>query len=145
MLLSLFHQNMKDYLKSCKFLPKLNNERPDERNPDYKKRFTRLQNLVLIMVTTSDLSICLITVILKGQFMPLYTTRAYHQHSSTQTNTLIWVCMCVLYFYPLGSTEWKRDRNKAQRKLVVWILRQWENKNSIEASRGAIFILLQAI
>lgn len=62
---------MKDYLKSCKFLPKLNNERPDERNPDYKKRFTRLQNLVLIMVTTSDLSICLITVILKGQIYAL--------------------------------------------------------------------------
>ncbi|KAF5206713.1 palmitoyl-protein thioesterase 1-like [Thalictrum thalictroides] len=37
------------YLSGCKFLPKLNNEIPDERNATYKERFTSLQNLVLIM------------------------------------------------------------------------------------------------
>ncbi|PIA28702.1 hypothetical protein AQUCO_06700017v1 [Aquilegia coerulea] len=37
------------YLSGCKFLPKLNNELPDERNATYKDRFTSLQNLVLIM------------------------------------------------------------------------------------------------
>ncbi|XP_039036277.1 palmitoyl-protein thioesterase 1-like isoform X2 [Hibiscus syriacus] len=37
------------YLKKCRFLPKLNNELPDERNSTYKERFTGLQNLVLIM------------------------------------------------------------------------------------------------
>ncbi|OVA06994.1 Palmitoyl protein thioesterase [Macleaya cordata] len=37
------------YLKGCKFLPKLNNELPNERNATYKERFTNLQNLVLIM------------------------------------------------------------------------------------------------
>ncbi|XP_022735925.1 palmitoyl-protein thioesterase 1-like isoform X2 [Durio zibethinus] len=37
------------YLGKCRFLPKLNNELPDERNSTYKERFTRLQNLVLIM------------------------------------------------------------------------------------------------
>ncbi|XWS49697.1 hypothetical protein CRYUN_Cryun12cG0025400 [Craigia yunnanensis] len=37
------------YLEKCRFLPKLNNELPDERNSTYKERFTRLQNLVLIM------------------------------------------------------------------------------------------------
>ncbi|KAL7123470.1 hypothetical protein ACP275_01G106700 [Erythranthe tilingii] len=42
-------ENMKGYLKSCKFLPKLNNERPDDRNPVYKRRFTGLKNLILIM------------------------------------------------------------------------------------------------
>ncbi|KAL8064589.1 hypothetical protein ABFX02_01G100100 [Erythranthe guttata] len=42
-------ENMKGYLKSCKFLPKLNNERPNDRNPVYKKRFTSLKNLILIM------------------------------------------------------------------------------------------------
>ncbi|EEF30918.1 Palmitoyl-protein thioesterase 1 precursor, putative [Ricinus communis] len=37
------------YLDKCKFLPKLNNEIPDERNSTYKERFTSLENLVLIM------------------------------------------------------------------------------------------------
>ncbi|KAK4802729.1 hypothetical protein SAY86_000932 [Trapa natans] len=37
------------YLEKCRFLPKLNNELQDEKNSTYKERFTRLQNLVLIM------------------------------------------------------------------------------------------------
>ncbi|KAM7274321.1 hypothetical protein ACFE04_028985 [Oxalis oulophora] len=37
------------YLRSCKYLPKLNNERPGKRKSMYKKRFTSLDNLVLIM------------------------------------------------------------------------------------------------
>ncbi|KAL4346603.1 hypothetical protein GQ457_17G020700 [Hibiscus cannabinus] len=37
------------YLEKCRFLLKLNNELPDRRNSTYKERFTRLQNLVLIM------------------------------------------------------------------------------------------------
>lgn len=40
---------MSDYLKKCRFLPKLNNEKPDERNATYKERFSRLKNLVLIV------------------------------------------------------------------------------------------------
>ncbi|EMS63343.1 Palmitoyl-protein thioesterase 1 [Triticum urartu] len=41
--------DMTDYLKGCKFLPKLNNEIPSERNITYKERFSSLENLVLIM------------------------------------------------------------------------------------------------
>lgn len=41
--------DMADYLKSCRFLPKLNNEIPDGRNATYKERFSSLENLVLIM------------------------------------------------------------------------------------------------
>lgn len=37
------------YLEKCRFLPKLNNELPDERNSTYKERFNSLENLVLIM------------------------------------------------------------------------------------------------
>ncbi|GAV68206.1 Palm_thioest domain-containing protein [Cephalotus follicularis] len=37
------------YLEKCTFLPKLNNELPEERNSTYKERFASLQNLVLIM------------------------------------------------------------------------------------------------
>ncbi|KAG6636033.1 hypothetical protein CIPAW_11G083100 [Carya illinoinensis] len=37
------------YLEKCRFLPKLNNEVPGEKNSSYKERFTSLQNLVLIM------------------------------------------------------------------------------------------------
>ncbi|EXB37623.1 Palmitoyl-protein thioesterase 1 [Morus notabilis] len=38
-----------DYLSGCKFLPKLNNEIPNERNATYKERFASIENLVLIM------------------------------------------------------------------------------------------------
>ncbi|KAL2903128.1 Palmitoyl-protein thioesterase 3 [Bienertia sinuspersici] len=41
--------NMDGYLKKCRFLPKLNNEIPEERNSTYKERFSSLENLVLIM------------------------------------------------------------------------------------------------
>ncbi|CAN6294263.1 unnamed protein product [Urochloa humidicola] len=41
--------DMEDYLKGCRFLPKLNNEIPSERNATYKERFSSLENLVLIM------------------------------------------------------------------------------------------------
>ncbi|XP_047306565.1 palmitoyl-protein thioesterase 1-like [Impatiens glandulifera] len=36
------------YMKRCKFLPRLNNEYKDQKNDVYKKRFASLQNLVLI-------------------------------------------------------------------------------------------------
>ncbi|XP_026401364.1 palmitoyl-protein thioesterase 1-like isoform X1 [Papaver somniferum] len=38
-----------DYLKGCRFLPKIDNELPTARNSTYKSRFTSLENLVLIM------------------------------------------------------------------------------------------------
>ncbi|RRT72521.1 hypothetical protein B296_00026966, partial [Ensete ventricosum] len=41
--------DIQEYLEGCKFLPKLNNELPSERNSTYKERFSSLQNLVLIM------------------------------------------------------------------------------------------------
>ncbi|CAN8267158.1 unnamed protein product [Cochlearia groenlandica] len=40
---------MSKYLKRSKYLPKLNNEIPDQRNSTYKDRFTSLHHLVLIM------------------------------------------------------------------------------------------------
>ncbi|CAN6802453.1 unnamed protein product [Brassica oleracea] len=40
---------MKKYLESSKYLPKLNNEIPGQRNSTYKERFASLHNLVLIM------------------------------------------------------------------------------------------------
>ncbi|EOA23043.1 hypothetical protein CARUB_v10003811mg [Capsella rubella] len=41
---------MSKYLEYSKYLPKLNNERPNKRNPIFKDRFTSLHNLVLVMV-----------------------------------------------------------------------------------------------
>ncbi|WZY69888.1 hypothetical protein YC2023_002128 [Brassica napus] len=40
---------MSKYLEHSKYLPKLNNERPNERNSIYKERFTSLHNLILVM------------------------------------------------------------------------------------------------
>ncbi|KFK30318.1 hypothetical protein AALP_AA7G246200 [Arabis alpina] len=37
------------YLESAKYLPILNNEKPNQRNSTYKDRFTSLNNLVLVM------------------------------------------------------------------------------------------------
>ncbi|XP_051116907.1 uncharacterized protein LOC127241752 isoform X2 [Andrographis paniculata] len=44
-----FVQDTSTYLKKSKFLPILNNERPESKNSVYKQRFTSLQNLILIM------------------------------------------------------------------------------------------------
>ncbi|RWW25308.1 hypothetical protein GW17_00010359 [Ensete ventricosum] len=44
--------DMPEYLEGCKFLPKLNNELPSERNSTYKERFSSLENLILIMIRT---------------------------------------------------------------------------------------------
>ncbi|KAA8526035.1 hypothetical protein F0562_007865 [Nyssa sinensis] len=41
--------NIPAYLEKCRFLPKLNNEHPEEKNSTYKERFSSLENLVLIM------------------------------------------------------------------------------------------------
>ncbi|KAL8150868.1 hypothetical protein V2J09_020676 [Rumex salicifolius] len=41
--------NMDAYLEKCRFLPRLNNELPDQRNSTYKERFSSLENVVLIM------------------------------------------------------------------------------------------------
>ncbi|VVB12737.1 unnamed protein product [Arabis nemorensis] len=41
--------DIKKYLEHSKYLPKLNNERPKERNSTFKQRFTSLHNLVLVM------------------------------------------------------------------------------------------------
>ncbi|KAL5225537.1 hypothetical protein ABZP36_012176 [Zizania latifolia] len=49
--------DMADYLKGCKFLPKLNNEIPSERNATYKERFSSLDNLVLIMFEDDEVLI----------------------------------------------------------------------------------------
>ena len=43
-----------DYLKGCKFLPKINNELSDERNSTYKDRFSSIKILVLIMFEHQD-------------------------------------------------------------------------------------------
>ncbi|XP_056864994.1 uncharacterized protein LOC130511666 isoform X1 [Raphanus sativus] len=40
---------MTKYLGHSKYLPKLNNERPDQRNSTFKDRFVSLHNLVLVM------------------------------------------------------------------------------------------------
>ncbi|KAJ4912510.1 alpha/beta-Hydrolases superfamily protein [Raphanus sativus] len=40
---------MSKYLEHSKYLPKLNNERPNQRNSIYKERFTSLHKLVLVM------------------------------------------------------------------------------------------------
>ncbi|KAG6497834.1 hypothetical protein ZIOFF_045740 [Zingiber officinale] len=43
------NKDIQEYLEGCRFLPKLNNELPNQRNSTYKERLGRLQNLVLIM------------------------------------------------------------------------------------------------
>ncbi|KAL1220820.1 hypothetical protein V5N11_000307 [Cardamine amara subsp. amara] len=41
--------DIKEYLKHSKYLPNLNNEIPNKRNPTFNNRFSSLHNLVLVM------------------------------------------------------------------------------------------------
>ncbi|XP_078149430.1 uncharacterized protein LOC144544746 isoform X2 [Carex rostrata] len=43
---SLPRAQIDEYLKGCRFLPKLNNEKAEERNSTYKERFSSLENLL---------------------------------------------------------------------------------------------------
>ncbi|EOA18184.1 hypothetical protein CARUB_v10006663mg, partial [Capsella rubella] len=49
--------DIKNYLENSKYLPKLNNERPLEKNSTYKDRFTSLHHLVLIMFEKENVMI----------------------------------------------------------------------------------------
>lgn len=52
-----FPNDIPHYMEKCRFLPKLNNEIPEERNTTYKERFSSLQNLVLIMFENDNVLI----------------------------------------------------------------------------------------
>ncbi|KAL9368837.1 hypothetical protein Peur_040036 [Populus x canadensis] len=52
-----FPNDISHYMEKCSFLPKLNNEIPEERNTTYKGRFSSLQNLVLIMFENDNVLI----------------------------------------------------------------------------------------
>ncbi|KAH8521326.1 hypothetical protein H0E87_002394 [Populus deltoides] len=52
-----FPNDIPHYMEKCSFLPKLNNEIPEERNTTYKGRFSSLQNLVLIMFENDNVLI----------------------------------------------------------------------------------------
>ncbi|KAF5732878.1 hypothetical protein HS088_TW17G00411 [Tripterygium wilfordii] len=41
--------DLRNYIRGCRFLPKLNNEVINKRNSTYKERFASIENLVLIM------------------------------------------------------------------------------------------------
>ena len=50
-----FSQEINKYLEKSKYLPKLNNEIPNQRNSTYKERFTSLHNLVLVKVPSPQI------------------------------------------------------------------------------------------
>ena len=50
-----FSQEINKYLEKSKYLPKLNNEIPNQRNSTYKDRFTSLHNLVLVKVPSPEI------------------------------------------------------------------------------------------
>uniref|UniRef100_A0A6N2N7F4 Palmitoyl-protein thioesterase 1 n=1 Tax=Salix viminalis TaxID=40686 RepID=A0A6N2N7F4_SALVM len=52
-----FPNDIPHYMDKCRFLPKLNNEIPERRNTTYKKRFSSLKNLVLIMFENDSILI----------------------------------------------------------------------------------------
>lgn len=62
-------QAIPKYLENCRFLPKLNNEKPGERNSTYKERFSSLENLVLIMVSPLTISFFHILGTLHADYM----------------------------------------------------------------------------
>ncbi|XP_024005048.1 palmitoyl-protein thioesterase 1 [Eutrema salsugineum] len=74
---------MTKYLKHSKYLPKLNNERPDERNSTFKDRFASLHNLVLVMFQNDT------TLIPKETaWFGYYTDEGFESFLSTQQTKL---------------------------------------------------------
>ncbi|KAL9242769.1 hypothetical protein vseg_016736 [Gypsophila vaccaria] len=49
--------NYKGYLRGCSYLPYINNEIPGKKNETYKKRFSSLVNLIMIMCNEDDVVI----------------------------------------------------------------------------------------
>ncbi|ESQ55678.1 hypothetical protein EUTSA_v10026142mg [Eutrema salsugineum] len=75
---------MTKYLKHSKYLPKLNNERPDERNSTFKDRFASLHNLVLVMFQNDT------TLIPKETaWFGYYTDEGFESFLSTQQNCFL--------------------------------------------------------
>ncbi|XP_039022607.1 palmitoyl-protein thioesterase 1-like [Hibiscus syriacus] len=82
------------YLEKCQFLPKLNNELPDERNSTYKERFTRLQNLVLIMFEHDT-----VLIPKETSWFGFYPDGAFKPVIRPQDTTLYtedWICLKTL-------------------------------------------------
>ena len=98
-------QAIPKYLEKCKFLPKLNNELPDERNSTYKERFTSLENLVLIMVCRKT-----------HFFLPTFLWNSLIVFSNViitaQWN--LWLSLCVSWFWmlisPIMTLFWYQGR-----------------------------------
>lgn len=75
-IINFLFQDIPKYLEKCRFLPKLNNELPDERNSTYKERFSSLENLVLIMVSwKSFFSLAITLLVLRLLFSLLNLCR----------------------------------------------------------------------
>lgn len=113
------HQCISEYLSKCKFLPKLNNELPDERNSTYKERFSSLETLVLIMVSSFYLAIHFGKK--KRLLFVCYfvlTVWAWHRFN-TQGNVLVWVLS--------GRSIQTNISSKSGTKCIVVMLGSWMN------------------
>ncbi|CAI0413065.1 unnamed protein product [Linum tenue] len=78
--------DMSAYLSKSKFLPQLNNEHPEARNPTFKQRFRSLKNLVLIMFEEDEVIVPKETAWFgfypDGEFspvLPVQQTRLYQE------------------------------------------------------------------
>ncbi|CAL1375915.1 unnamed protein product [Linum trigynum] len=78
--------DMSAYLSKSKFLPQLNNEHPEARNPTFKQRFSGLKNLVLIMFEEDEVIVPKETAWFgfypDGEFnpvLPVQQTRLYQE------------------------------------------------------------------
>ncbi|KAJ0232956.1 Thioesterase like protein [Hirschfeldia incana] len=74
---------MRKYLEHSKYLPKLNNERPDQRNSTFKDRFMSLHNLVLVMFQNDT-----ILIPRETSWFGYFTDDGYDSFLSTQQTKL---------------------------------------------------------
>lgn len=116
-------QDMDGYLSKCRFLPRLNNELPGERNATYKERFTSLRNLVLIMVS--------------------YSSAIVYSCFSFLSSCMI----CKLRRYvsgiwslslSLSSTVWTWHCFNTEGNLLVWVLSRWGLHSSFATKAGIV-------
>jgi hypothetical protein len=107
-------------LENCRYLPKLNNEKPGQRNSTYKERFSSLENLVLIMVSSQKLTFFDMLAIFNAHFM---------------SETCLFVVLCCN-----TPTVWARHSFNTKRNILVWLLSRWILRANFTTARGTFLI-----
>jgi len=107
---------MKQYLERSKYLPKLNNEIPNQRNQTYKDRFTSLHNLVLVKVWSHQNHLDFSTIFSFLSWWLCFFFLQFQDDEVITPNDSTW-----FGFYPDGEFETLLSANQTKLYTEDWI------------------------